>query len=194
MSALWGGTGVVAYAMHPGWTETQGVKSSIPGFWKAFGSRFRSVEQGADTIVYLALEVGLCIGKSWVARGKRGEACCCCCSRHPHPNAQTHADANSLATPDETTKKHRPAGRLPAGARGFLPGQGTPGQAPVPGRHSVQRRRCGHPVAAPVGDGRPVCGGRRRGGDMNNGVARAGSEPDFGWRMEGAGPCTRCSC
>lgn len=56
MSKLWGADGVGVYTMHPGWTETDGVKSSIPGFWKAFGSKFRPLEQGADTIVYLALE------------------------------------------------------------------------------------------------------------------------------------------
>lgn len=56
LAQLWGPAGVGVYSMHPGWTETDGVKTSIPGFWKTFGSKFRPVELGSDTIVYLALE------------------------------------------------------------------------------------------------------------------------------------------
>lgn len=55
--ALWRGQGVHAYAMHPGWTETEGVKRDIPGFWDTFKNSFRPLEQGADTITYLALQV-----------------------------------------------------------------------------------------------------------------------------------------
>ena len=42
------------YAMHPGWAATPGVESSIPGFYNAMKSRFRTAEQGADTICWLA--------------------------------------------------------------------------------------------------------------------------------------------
>ncbi|MEW5304088.1 MAG: hypothetical protein WDW36_006722 [Sanguina aurantia] len=50
------GTGVAAYTMHPGWTTTEGVKDSIPGFYSFFKNKFRDLQQGADTIVWLALQ------------------------------------------------------------------------------------------------------------------------------------------
>ncbi len=60
---LWGPKGLHVYSMHPGWTETEGVKRDIPGFWDTFKNSFRPLEQGADTITYLALQVrGCCIG------------------------------------------------------------------------------------------------------------------------------------
>lgn len=52
----WGDAGVRVYAMHPGWTTTEGVKKSIPGFYSTFQDKFRELGQGADTIVYLALQ------------------------------------------------------------------------------------------------------------------------------------------
>jgi len=41
-------------AMHPGWADTAGVKGSIPTFYRVTKSILRSVEEGADTIVWLA--------------------------------------------------------------------------------------------------------------------------------------------
>lgn len=51
------GAGVTSYAMHPGWTVTEGVKKSIPGFYERFKGSMRDLQQGTDTIVWLALEV-----------------------------------------------------------------------------------------------------------------------------------------
>jgi dehydrogenase/reductase SDR family protein 12 len=45
---------VVFHAMHPGWADTPGVEASLPTFRKIVGPLLRSVEQGADTIVWLA--------------------------------------------------------------------------------------------------------------------------------------------
>jgi dehydrogenase/reductase SDR family protein 12 len=42
--------------MHPGWADTEGVRTSIPGFHSAFQAKLRDAAQGADTIVWLALE------------------------------------------------------------------------------------------------------------------------------------------
>ncbi len=42
------------HAMHPGWADTRGVKSSIPRFWRVMRRRLRTAEQGADTIVWLS--------------------------------------------------------------------------------------------------------------------------------------------
>jgi len=49
------GENVLAVSMHPGWADTEGVRTSIPGFHKAFKDKLRTVEQGADTVVYLAV-------------------------------------------------------------------------------------------------------------------------------------------
>jgi hypothetical protein len=45
---------VVFHAMHPGWADTPGVTTSLPGFARVMGPLLRSPEQGADTMVWLA--------------------------------------------------------------------------------------------------------------------------------------------
>ncbi|XP_028987558.1 dehydrogenase/reductase SDR family member 12-like [Betta splendens] len=42
-------------AMHPGWVNTRAVSTSMPQFHQMMGERLRSAEQGADTVVWLAL-------------------------------------------------------------------------------------------------------------------------------------------
>jgi len=44
------------FAMHPGWTSTEGVKTSIPEFYDRFKDKLRTLPQGADTILFLCLE------------------------------------------------------------------------------------------------------------------------------------------
>jgi hypothetical protein len=56
--------------MHPGWCDTEGVRTSIPGFHKAFKQKLRDVDQGVDTVVWLALEV------CWWREGRGGVTCC----------------------------------------------------------------------------------------------------------------------
>ena len=41
-------------AMHPGWADTPGVETSLPGFHRVMRPLLRTPEQGADTIVWLA--------------------------------------------------------------------------------------------------------------------------------------------
>ena len=41
-------------AMHPGWADTPGVRSSLPGFARFTGPFLRDADQGADTTVWLA--------------------------------------------------------------------------------------------------------------------------------------------
>ncbi|KAL7386184.1 hypothetical protein ABVT39_004960 [Epinephelus coioides] len=41
--------------MHPGWVDTPAVSTSMPQFHHMMGDRLRGVEQGADTVVWLAL-------------------------------------------------------------------------------------------------------------------------------------------
>jgi NAD(P)-dependent dehydrogenase (short-subunit alcohol dehydrogenase family) len=66
---------VVFHAMHPGWVDTPGVASGLPGFHRVMGPLLRSPEQGADTLVWLAsasapLES---TGAFWHDRRARGE-------------------------------------------------------------------------------------------------------------------------
>lgn len=42
-------------SMHPGWADTPAVRTAMPDFHRRMASRLRSQEQGADTIVWLAL-------------------------------------------------------------------------------------------------------------------------------------------
>lgn len=59
-------------AMHPGWADTPGVRSSIPGFAKVTGPILRTAEQGADTIVWLvATDEALPTGRFWSDRAER---------------------------------------------------------------------------------------------------------------------------
>jgi len=48
-------TGIAFHAMHPGWARTPGVADSLPTFNRCVGPLLRSPDQGADTIVHLAL-------------------------------------------------------------------------------------------------------------------------------------------
>ncbi|KAG8585132.1 hypothetical protein GDO81_004899 [Engystomops pustulosus] len=41
--------------MHPGWADTPAVRSSMPDFYEKMKNRLRTEEQGADTVVWLAL-------------------------------------------------------------------------------------------------------------------------------------------
>jgi hypothetical protein len=41
--------------MHPGWADTPGVQTSLPGFHAKFKDSLRSMDEGADTINWLAI-------------------------------------------------------------------------------------------------------------------------------------------
>lgn len=43
------------YAMHPGWADTPAVQNSMPDFHRRMEGKLRSIEEGADTIVWLAI-------------------------------------------------------------------------------------------------------------------------------------------
>lgn len=63
-------TGVTVNAMHPGWADTPGVRESLPGFHRLTRSVLRTPEQGADTIIWLAIspEAAGHTGKFWLDR------------------------------------------------------------------------------------------------------------------------------
>lgn len=45
---------ITANSMHPGWVDTDGVKTSLPTFRRITGPFLRDAAQGADTVVWLA--------------------------------------------------------------------------------------------------------------------------------------------
>lgn len=54
-AAILGRDGIGCYTMHPGWVDTEGVAVAMPGFYKSFAGQLRSLQQGADTVLWLAL-------------------------------------------------------------------------------------------------------------------------------------------
>ena len=46
--------GAKAYAFHPGWADTAGVRTSLPTFRKILKPVLRNAEEGADTVIWLA--------------------------------------------------------------------------------------------------------------------------------------------
>jgi NAD(P)-dependent dehydrogenase (short-subunit alcohol dehydrogenase family) len=50
----WPRAGVSSYAMHPGWVDTDALRTGLPVFAAVLGPILRRAEQGADTAVWLA--------------------------------------------------------------------------------------------------------------------------------------------
>lgn len=65
--------GIAVHAMHPGWADTPGLESGLPGFRSAIRPLLRSPEEGADTMVWLAAadEPGRTTGRFWLDRRSR---------------------------------------------------------------------------------------------------------------------------
>lgn len=57
-------------AMHPGWADTPGVQTSLPGFRRVTRPILRTAEQGADTILWLASH-DIPSGQFWLDRQPR---------------------------------------------------------------------------------------------------------------------------
>ena len=47
--------GVLFLAMHPGWADTEAVRTSLPQFYESLQPRLRTPEEGADTVVWLSV-------------------------------------------------------------------------------------------------------------------------------------------
>ncbi len=54
LARRWADRHIRVYSMHPGWADTPGVASSLPGFRAVTGPLLRTLEEGADTAVWLA--------------------------------------------------------------------------------------------------------------------------------------------
>jgi dehydrogenase/reductase SDR family protein 12 len=66
----WSERGIVVNAMHPGWADTPGIVSALPGFHRLTRRILRSPDEGADTMVWLAAapEAGLISGQLFLDR------------------------------------------------------------------------------------------------------------------------------
>jgi NAD(P)-dependent dehydrogenase (short-subunit alcohol dehydrogenase family) len=66
----WSKSGIVVNAMHPGWADTPGVETALPGFYRTTKRLLRTPEEGADTAVWLAAstEAAKVSGKFWLDR------------------------------------------------------------------------------------------------------------------------------
>uniref|UniRef100_A0A7N0ZSZ5 Dehydrogenase/reductase SDR family member 12 n=2 Tax=Kalanchoe fedtschenkoi TaxID=63787 RepID=A0A7N0ZSZ5_KALFE len=53
---LYDSKGIGFYSMHPGWADTPGVAKSLPGFSKSLSGNLRTSDEGADTVIWLAIQ------------------------------------------------------------------------------------------------------------------------------------------
>lgn len=70
---IWRDTRIGFHAMHPGWADTPGVRSSLPGFYRVTRLVLRNSDEGADTLVWLAISPAAELGSGgfWLDRSKR---------------------------------------------------------------------------------------------------------------------------
>lgn len=54
LNRWWREQGLSSYVMHPGWVNTPGVETAMPEFYALTGPLLRSVDEGADTSIWLA--------------------------------------------------------------------------------------------------------------------------------------------
>ncbi len=78
LAALWAdrlaAERIWVHAMHPGWADTPGVARSLPKFRRVLGPLLRTPADGADTLVWLAVEDGAPLsetGRFWHDRRAR---------------------------------------------------------------------------------------------------------------------------
>jgi dehydrogenase/reductase SDR family member 12 len=70
LTSMWAERGVSAHAMHPGWVDTPGLASSLPGFHRLLRPLLRAPAQGADTILWLGA-ADVPPGRLWHDRAER---------------------------------------------------------------------------------------------------------------------------
>merc|ERR1719323_966325 len=66
MTEIWASKhlGIHWSVMHPGWADTPAVRTAMPDFHAKMKDKLRSVEQGADTVVWLAISSAALQGNS----------------------------------------------------------------------------------------------------------------------------------
>jgi dehydrogenase/reductase SDR family protein 12 len=67
------GSGIVVHAMHPGWADSPGIRTALPGFSRLLGPLLRTPEEGSDTLIWLASapEPAATSGRLWLDRRPR---------------------------------------------------------------------------------------------------------------------------
>eukprot|EP00049_Salpingoeca_infusionum_P018045 m.355485 g.355485 ORF g.355485 m.355485 type:complete len:318 (+) comp17263_c0_seq1:127-1080(+) len=55
MSRYWASQGLQSYSMHPGWVDTPALKNAMPDFHESMKDKLRTVQEGADTVLWLAV-------------------------------------------------------------------------------------------------------------------------------------------
>lgn len=74
LARRWADRRIRVYSMHPGWADTPGVAASLPGFRAVTGPLLRTLQEGADTAVWLAAtSPGPPTGTFWHDRRPRPE-------------------------------------------------------------------------------------------------------------------------
>jgi dehydrogenase/reductase SDR family protein 12 len=69
LARRWSRAGIAVHCMHPGWADTPAVRTSIPRFYRVMRNRLRTPEEGADTVVWLAVaRATIPSGRFWLDR------------------------------------------------------------------------------------------------------------------------------
>ena len=69
LARRWSRARIAVHCMHPGWADTPAVRSSIPRFYRVMRNRLRTPEEGADTVVWLAVaRARIPSGRFWLDR------------------------------------------------------------------------------------------------------------------------------
>jgi dehydrogenase/reductase SDR family protein 12 len=98
--------------MHPGWADTDGVKTAMPNFRRRLRSVLRDATQGADTAIWLAATRPSREGPEafWFDRGPR--------SAHAFPHTMkskyTSEDLAKFLTSEAAKVGEHPVGRASA--------------------------------------------------------------------------------
>ena len=81
------------HVMHPGWVDTAGVQTALPGFRRRLKGVLRDAEQGADTVLWLAATrpPALAEGGIWLDRAVQPEHAFAWTRNSPH-SAEALAD------------------------------------------------------------------------------------------------------
>jgi dehydrogenase/reductase SDR family protein 12 len=95
--------GIVVHAMHPGWADTPGLETGLPGFRTLLGPILRTPQEGADTIVWLAAaeEPRRSTGRFWLDRRPRSTRKLVRSGATPEERARLWALCERLTLPTE---------------------------------------------------------------------------------------------
>jgi NAD(P)-dependent dehydrogenase (short-subunit alcohol dehydrogenase family) len=113
LSELWAqrlrGSGVVVHSMHPGWVDTPGLRTSLPGFGAVMSMLLRSPQEGADTILWLASadEPMRSSGRFWHDRRPRPTHLLPWTTESVGDRERLWAECDRLSSASATTKRSR---------------------------------------------------------------------------------------